>query len=1038
MNSKTQKLLLSLLCVCVGAVQGFAQVTVTGKVTDENGEALPGVGILIKNTDKGVVSELDGTYSIYVSPNDVLTFSCMGYVGQDRKVNGNKTINVVLREDYTSLEESVVVGYGTQKKAHLTGAVAAVGQEEILKTTSSNVSQALVGKLPGIVSQQSVGTPGSDDVTMLVRGYSSYQGTSPLVLVDGVKRPMRSVDAHDIASISVLKDAASCAVYGMDGGSGVILITTKSGSEGRASINYSGSMTFSNATALPKMMNGTQYMQYYNLGRVLDGNEPYFTQEQIDMCSNGDVSDGLENTDWTSTLYKTTTMHQHNLSVNGGNSKVKYFVSGSYLSQNGIIEDHKYQKGGLRSNIEARPVENFRINMNIGGYITDTYVPGGYSYENQKSYSIFHQLLYSLPFVPKEIDGNPVSGYRNASNAANPIYGSANSGFQDTKKLKIETSASAEYSFRYLKGLKASFFFSWDWTDMESKTFAYAYKVLAPDTFGGTSYSWYKSANLLEGGNMYKGQTKIQQLVLRPQLSYNNTFGKHTVGVLFLYEQMTGYSSLFEGARKDFALYDLPYLNFGASSTSTNSESYGHSAQAGYVGRLNYVYDNRYLFEASARYDGSYLFHKDHRWGFFPSVSVGWVMSEEDFFKNAFPEVDRFKLRASIGTLGSKNVSAYQYRKSYSWSANSVAFGNNPTAQNTLYNAVAYPFEDLTWERLRSSDVGFEFSAWNGKLSLEADYFYKYTYNILNTISSVFPSSLGGHYPTQENSGAFDNQGVDLIIKHRNRVGKLNYGLTGTFTYAHNRILSKKQSDNVLPWQSVLGSSVGSIWGYKSDGLYQSQEEIDNAPKPANVTPRVGDIKYVDYNGDGQINTEDMVKISRGTMPEMMFSFQVDADYRGLDLSLQFQGAALCDKMLMGSWYNYSGYTDLTPLTVPWYAGYDNAPLYLVEGSWTPDNTDAEYPRLSVDKSSYSNNALLSDFWKRDGSYLRLKNATLGYTFPSKLLNKVNIDRLRIYLTGTNLFTITEFKYIDPESANVVTGYYPQQRTVSFGIDLSF
>ena len=385
MNSKTQKLLLSLLCVCVGAVQGFAQVTVTGKVTDENGEALPGVGIFIKNTGKGVVSELDGTYSIYVSPNDVLTFSCMGYVEQERKVNGNKPINVVLRENLTSLEESVVVGYGTQKKAHLTGAVAAVGQEEILKTTASNVSQALVGKLPGIVSQQSVGTPGSDDVTMLVRGYSSYQGTSPLVLVDGVKRPMRSVDAHDIASISVLKDAASCAVYGMDGGSGVILITTKSGSEGRASINYSGSMTFSNATALPKMMNGTQYMQYYNLGRVLDGNEPYFTQEQIDMCSNGDVSDGLENTDWTSTLYKTTTMHQHNLSVNGGNSKVKYFVSGSYLSQNGIIEDHKYQKGGLRSNIEARPVDNFRINMNIGGYITDNYVPGGYSYENQKN-----------------------------------------------------------------------------------------------------------------------------------------------------------------------------------------------------------------------------------------------------------------------------------------------------------------------------------------------------------------------------------------------------------------------------------------------------------------------------------------------------------------------------------------------------------------------------------------------------------------------------------------------------------------------------
>lgn len=1039
MISKTQKLLFAtLFCFCISAVSAYAQTVVKGKVSDERGEPIPGASIAIKNTKRGVVSELDGTYSISVLSTDVLVYNCLGYTTEERKVNGKAVIDVVLYDDLTTLDASVVVGYGVQKKAHLTGSVAAVSHEEILKTTASNVSQALVGKLPGIVSQQALGQPGSDDVTMLVRGYSSYQGTSPLVLVDGVQRSMRSVDAHDIASISVLKDAAACAVYGMDGGAGVILITTKSGSEGKASINYSGSLTLSTATALPKMMNGTQYMQYYNLGRVLDGNDPYFSEEQIAMTSNGDPNDGLENYDWTAPLYKPITMHQHNLSVNGGNSKVKYFISGSYLDQNGIIKDHKYRKGTIRSNVEARPIENFRVNLNLGGYLTDAYTPGGYSYENQKSYSIFHQLLYSLPFVPGEINGQPVSGYRTKTNAANPIYGSAHSGFQDSKTLKIETSALLEYSFPFLEGLKASMFFSWDRTEMDGKTFSYAYNILAPDTFGGTEYSMVRSANLLESGNMYKGGSEAQQLILRPQVSYNQTFGKHTVGALFLYEQLTGNSTSFNASRQNFALFDLPYLNFGASSTATNAESYGHYAQAGYVGRLNYAYDDKYLFEASARYDGSYLFHKDHRWGFFPSASVGWMMSKEDFFHNALPMVDVFKLRASIGTLGSKNVSAYQYRKSYSWSANSVAFGDNPQAMNTLYNAVSYPFEDLTWERMRSTNVGFEFSAWKGKLSIEADYFYKYTYNILNTISSVFPSSLGGHYPTQENSGAFDNQGVDFIIRHRNRVGRLNYGLTGTFTYAHNRILSRQQSDNVLPWQSVLGTSVGSIWGYKSDGLYQSQDEIDNAPKPANVSPRLGDIKYVDINGDGQINVEDMVRISRGTMPELMFSFQFDADYKGFDISLQFQGAALCDKMLMGNWSNFSGVNDLTPLTVPWYANYDNAPLYLVEGSWTPDNTDADFPRLSVDKASYSNNGQVSDFWKRDGSYLRLKNAAIGYTFPSRLLNKVNIDRLRIYIAGTNLLTFTAFKYIDPESMNVVTGYYPQQRTVSFGIDLSF
>ena len=1041
MNSNTKirfrlAALFVLLCVNVSSV--FARDFVSGKVTDESGAPMPGVSIYIKNTTRGVVSEPDGTYSISVNDSETLVFSFMGYVTEERKFEGVKVINVVLHDDLNVLDEAITVGYGTQKKAHLTGSVAAVTQEEILKTTSSNVSQALVGKLPGIVSQQSLGQPGSDDVTMLVRGYSSYQGTSPLVLVDGVKRTMRSVDAHDIASISVLKDAAACAVYGMDGGSGVILITTKSGTEGKATINYSGSMTLSNATALPKMMTGTQYMEYYNLGRVLDGNEPYFTQEQIDMTSNGDPNDGLENTDWTAPLYKTTTMQQHSVSVNGGNSKVKYFISGGYLSQDGIIEGHNYSKTNFRSNVEATPIENMKISLNLGGYVADNYIPGGYSYENQKSFSIFHQMLYSLPFVPQEINGQPVSGYRTKTTAANAIYGSANSGFSSSRTVKVETSARAEYSFPFLKGLKASMFFSWDWRAMESKTFSYTYKVLAPDSFGGTTYSLVDAANLLAGGNMYKGDTRNEQVILRPQISYNNTFGKHTIGALFLYEQTVDKSEVFTGSRRTFAFYDLPYLNLGDAKTAQNTESYGHGAQAGYVGRINYIYDDKYLLEIAGRYDGSYLFHKDHRWGFFPSASAGWVISKEQFFKDAFPQVDMLKIRGSIGELGSKNVNAWQFSKNYSWSQNSVAFGTTPTAQNTLYNAVTYPFEELTWERMRSSNIGFDFSAWKGKLSVEADYFYKYTYNILNTVGSVYPPSLGGHYPSQENSGAFDNQGVDFIIRHRNRVNKFNYGLTGTLTYAHNRILRKQQSDNVLPWQSVLGSSVGSVWGYKSDGLYQTQEEIDNAPKPANVTPRLGDIKYVDINGDGQINSEDMVRIARSTMPELMFSFQFDADYAGFDFSLQFQGASLCDKMLMGAWYNYSGATDLTPLTVPWYGNYDNAPLYLVEGSWRPDNTDAQFPRLSVDKASYRNNALQSDFWKRDGTYLRLKNATLGYSFPAKVLNKINVDRLRVYVTGTNLLTFTGFKYIDPESQNVITGYYPQQRTVSFGVDLSF
>ena len=318
----------------------------------------------------------------------------------------------------------------------------------------------------------------------------------------------------------------------------------------------------------------------------------------------------------------------------------------------------------------------------------------------------------------------------------------------------------------------------------------------------------------------------------------------------------------------------------GDAQTATNSGSSGKSAYAAYVGRLNYAYANKYLAEASFRYDGSYKFAKGHRWGFFPSVSLGWVMSEEDFFKDALPKIDYFKLRGSFGIL-------------------------------------AYPNERLTWEKTKSYNLGFDLSAWNGLLGVEFDVFYKYTYDILQSVSNIYPPSLGGHYPSSENTGTFDNRGFEIALKHRNRIGEFSYSLNGNLSYAHNRILSRTQADNTLPWQSVLGSSVGELWGLKALGLYQSEEEIANSPQVSWNTPRVGDIKYADINGDGKIDSNDRIKISRGIRPEMMFALMADANYKGFDLSVQFQGAALCDKMLQYSWQDLNGATDMTPMTRP-------------------------------------------------------------------------------------------------------------------------
>jgi hypothetical protein len=319
-------------------------------------------------------------------------------------------------------------------------------------------------------------------------------------------------------------------------------------------------------------------------------------------------------------------------------------------------------------------------------------------------------------------------------------------------------------------------------------------------------------------------------------------------------------------------------------------------------------------------------------------------------------------------------------------------------------------------------------------LGVEFDAFYKYNYDILNTVSSIYSPSLGGHTPTQLNTGSVDNRGFELVLKHDNHVGKVDYRLTGNLSYAKNRVLSKTESANILPWQSVLGTSVGAVWGLKAIGLYQTQDELDNAPAPIGSTPRLGDIRYEDVNGDGRITADDRVLIGRSTRPEMMFSITTDVAWNGFDLSIQLQGGALCDKFLQGTWNNNA--TDATPLTKPWYGNWDNAPLYLVEDSWRPDNTNAEYPRLST--VATSNNANFSDYWKRDGSYLRIKNVTLGYTVPKKWVNKAKLSNLRFYVSGINLLTFTEFKYLDPEAGNVIQGYYPQQRTFSFGVDISF
>lgn len=1040
--------------IFLSAISSFAQTTVTGRVSDGDGLPLPGVGVIVKGTRTGTMTDDGGRYSVRVPAGEhELEFSCLGMKTVTVPVAGRTAIDVTMTNNTDYLDEVVVVGYGSQKKIHMTGSVSAVSNTELKKVTVTNTSQALVGKLPGLITQQSLGQPGSDQVSILVRGYSSYNDAGTvLVLVDGVERDMNTLNPADIESISVLKDAASCSVYGMKGANGVVLVTTKRGDEGVASVNYSGRLVLSTPTRLPQMMDGEQYMKYYNLGYrmdqmskgvALEATVPFFTKEDIAKVNNGDVTDGIENTSWIDPMLRTTLTHQHNLSVSGGTKKVNYYISGAFQKQNGFIEDHFNKRTNVRSNVDARPLENLRISLNLGFMVQDYNQPGVMSFANgQLGGTVPFCLMYALPFVPQTYEMDVAPQYKGMATSAmrtsdafvaNALYGSQHSGYSKTRTLKVETSARIEYSFPFLKGLKAGFSYSWDYRDIDSKTFAYAYQVMGWNFQAKTFDTSPKiCSNALETGNLNMGIQRFYQSVIRPELSFARQFGRHSVSALLLYELNQLSSRKFDGGGMNFAFFDIVEISQADPTTQKSSSSSGISAYAGYVGRVNYAFDDRYMVELAARYDGSYRFSKESRWGFFPSISAGWVLSKESFIKDNVSWIDLLKIRGSAGEVGNDNVSDWLYRKSYASSQNAVAFGQ--IAQATLYNSVVYPRYDLTWERIRTYDVGFEFSAWKGLLSLEFDWFYKYTYDILNNLAASFPGSLGGNYPTNVNDGKFDNRGFELSLRHENRVGDLYYKVSGNVSWARNRILKKTEADNVLPWQSTIGTPIGSVWGYVSDGLYQTQEDLDNAP--AGVDVQLGDIKYVDTNGDGQLTWDDAVLIARNNRPELMYALQGDLNWKGFDLNIQLQGGALCDKMLLGQWAN--GVTDANPLTRPFYANYDNAPLYLVENSWRPDNTDAEYPRLSINGGSYANNYRVSDFWKRNGAYLRLKNVSVGYTIPSKITRRINIQGARISVSGNNLLTFTQFKYLDPESPNAVTGYYPQQRTFTFGLDLTF
>lgn len=1019
---------------------GAQSLKVTGTVKNNQGGAETGVVVFLKS-DKSVAAMTDseGRYSITVPAGDeVIVFSILGFKTAEVPVSGRSVVNVVLEEDATYLDEVVVVGYGTQRKQFVVGSVSQATSKDLLKAPTSDVQSMLTGRLAGMTNIQKTGTPGEGNNTMLVRGLSTFNNSGPLVIVDGVPRTMNNINPNDIATVSILKDAATAAIYGVQAANGVVLITTKTGAQGKANISYDGSVTFSTNTAVPDLMNAEQYIYWHNKAKEMDGQEPYWTEEKIAKMKEMGV---YGETDWFSKIFDNYGLtHQHNVSASGGTDKIRYYASLGLMDEDGILRNTNYRRYNVRGSIDADLAQNLKLTMNIAGNYSDRHWPG-LNFKSQSEFSPITQAYYAVPCVASEYKDPETGkvyplGYTNGTYTYNS--GAAlDTGYQNQVSYRAEVSSKVEYDFKaipFLSGLKASVFMGYNYLHTADRNFLESYTIYKYDP---KSMSVIPQTSLgISETNFNRSSSIGWNLMIRPQLTYEREFGKHNVSGLFLFERYKSYGETMTGYKKGyFSDYPVDISTGMSDNYPYTSGSFSHSGMASFAGRLSYAYDKRYLAEFTFRADGSYKFAPEDRWGYFPSVALGWVISEEGFMDEV-TFIDHLKLRASAGVLGSDDTGEYLYMQTYS-STGTASYIWDGVGKPAFYTT-GYVHEGLTWSRTNTYNVGVELKALDNRLSFEFDWFYKYTKNILEYGSSTYAPSLGGNNPYWDNSGEVDNRGFDMTINWGDAYANgWSYNLTGIVGWSRNKVLKKKIADDHPSYRAILGQPMGSIYGFNALGLFQTQEQVDNYPTAPSGWLELGAIMYEDVNGDGKIDSNhDYVKIGRSSIPEMTFSFNAEVAWKDLSLSVLLQGATLCNYQLNGCYNN--GNTDGTMFTRQFYGG-GNSLLHLVSDSWRPDNTDARYPRLAA--STNPNNAWASSWWVIDGSYLRVKNVQLSYSLPKKILNfgkNGGIDRVRIYAAGTNLLTFSSYKYLDPENPGINNGYYPQQRTFSLGLNLTF
>ncbi len=1014
-----------------------ADQEVTGTVSDENGQVLPGVSILVKGTTRGTSTDVNGMFRLLVAdPKSVLVFSYVGFESKEIAVNNQTAFNVSLKADDKSLNEVVVVGYGTQKKTDLTGAVAILSADKLKNRAAVSYGEALVGQMAGVQVQQTNGAPGGEGLTIRVRGTGSISaGSSPLYVIDGYPidgSAFSLVNPSDIESIQVLKDASSTAIYGSRGSNGVVIVTTKKGKIGTPVVSYN---TFYGVQQVAKkiaVMNSREYLEFFKDGHnqawldraPLPGdaphtiNDPNSVREKYTNSSFYVIPESFNDpknfadNNWQDMIFRTAPTQRHELSVTGGVEKTRYAVSGGYTNQQGIQINSDYKRYNLRTNITSNLSKKLEVGISVSGYFSENNTVDN-GKDSPLSYALYLPPIYPL----RNADGTYGSQVRNpeiwAGDVANPV-GIAENITNYTSRNGFIASAYGQYEL--LDGLK--YRISLNGT-VENRRAKY-YRPSFVDLDGS------KAPRTAEGRNE---TTLDKDWLVEQTLNYTKTlFTKHTINVLAGYTAQKSSGEYAQVIAQNFPNDVVRTLSAGQIVGGTNWES--QFSLISYLGRFNYAYNDKYLLTASIRTDGSSRFGNNNKWGTFPSISAGWRVISESFMHN-IQAVSDLKLRASWGLVGNNRIGNYDAIAR----TNTSFYALNNALVNAV-NPINYPNPNLGWEKTRQVNIGFDLGLFGERVRLEADF---YNSRSVDLLLNVPVPTLSGYASQLQNIGQLENKGMEFLLRTRNLVGALKWSTDANISFNKNKVLALGPDQRPIyagaasagnTFITTIGQPIATFYGYQYNGIFRNQAELDASPHLANDHP--GDPRYVDTNKDGQINADDKTYLGNN-QPNFIFGFSNDFSYKGFDLNVQLTGS---QGAKLFSFFNRM---------IGIYHGDRNG-LVKLNNRWRSEANPGSGDILRANRDPKGLQKEPSSYWVEDGSFLRIRNVSLGYTFSNALIKQARLKGLRIYVTGQNLYTFTKYPGYDPETSSEGGGLshggdylgYPAARTIIAGLNVTF